>query len=204
MKNYSTEEDSQLVKDCLSGSDTAWNEFYTRFSGLIRSLARRKGGAAPQDVEDLAQTAFCSLATALHSYDPSYPLARFVASVTERVCIDEYRRRTAYKRDAITIPVEHHDGIEEGAGATIVPSNIDPPDRQLAKAQLVDRIKRAFRHLGEQCRKVLRLRFIEDLAYKDIREILGIKENTLRANTRRCLLELRAVFDKMERTGGVK
>ena len=59
---------------------------------------RRNSALSPEDVEDLTQTAFLALSTALRTYDFERPLSRFVCLVTERVVVDEYRRRSAAKR----------------------------------------------------------------------------------------------------------
>ena len=47
----------------------------------------------------------------------------------------------AGKRDAETESVEHHDGGEEGA--RMVQSELEPPDRQMEKAQLVSHLRGA-------------------------------------------------------------
>ena len=72
-------QDLLLVQECLAGSETAWNQFYSRFVGLIRSVVRRQAGLSPADVEDFTQSTFLALATSLNNYDSMHSLARLCA-----------------------------------------------------------------------------------------------------------------------------
>ena len=192
-------EDQLLVQECLAGSETAWNEFYSRFLGLIRSVVKRRASLSPADVEDMAQSTFLELATSLNNYDPGHSLARFVCVVTERVLIDDYRRTKAAKRDAETESVEHHDYNEEGA--RFIQSEIELPDRQMERAQLVSHLRGALGELDPRCRELIQLRYYDELPFSEIAAIVGLTENTLTVQTRRCLEKLRAKYKHLETRG---
>ncbi len=114
MALYGKTPDTLLVQECLQGSQDAWNEFYTRFIGLIRNVVRKSRNLSPSDVEDITQSAFLELATALKNYVSGNSLTGFVCTVTERVLIDEFRKKRASKRDGQTEAIDHHDGDQEG------------------------------------------------------------------------------------------
>jgi RNA polymerase sigma-70 factor, ECF subfamily len=192
-------QDQLLVQDCLAGSETSWNQFYSRFVGLIRSVVRRQAGLSPADVEDFTQSTFLALATSLNNYDAKHSLARFVCLVTERVLIDEYRRTKAAKRDAVTESVEHHDGNEEGT--RMVQSELESPDRQMERAQLVSHLRGALGGLDPRCRELIHLRYYDELPFSEIAAIVGITENTLTVQTRRCLEKLKSVYKDIEIRG---
>jgi len=119
--------------------------------------------------------------------------------LTERVLIDEYRRTKAGKRDAETESVDHHDGNEEGT--RMVQSEIEPPDRQMERAQLASHLRAALRGLDSRCRELIHLRYYNELSFSEIAAIVGLSENTLTVHTRRCLEKLKAVYKDLETRG---
>jgi RNA polymerase sigma-70 factor, ECF subfamily len=192
-------QDQLLVQSCLAGSETAWNQFYSRFVGLIRSVVRRQAGLSLSDLQDITQSTFLALATSLNNYDSKQSLARFVCVVAERVLIDEYRRTRAAKRNAETDSVEHHDGEEDGS--RMVESALEPPDRQMEKAQLVSYLRGAIGGLDPRCRELIHLRYYDELPFSEIAAVIGLTENTLTVQTRRCLEKLKVVYKDIETRG---
>lgn len=200
MGNAETHEEIALVRRCLSGSEAAWNEFYNRYLGLVRSIVGRRHIASLRDDEDMVQSIFTSLIPALKNYDPAYSLSRFVCLVAERTCIQQYRLSGAAKRDAETQPVDHHDGGE--TGSRILQSTAPSPEQHLIQSDLRERLRVALRALGAACRELLKLRYFEELSYKEIAQRLGASENTLAVRAKRCLTELSAKFADLLQKGG--
>ena len=199
MENRNPSQDELLVRQCLSGSEVAWQEFYSRFIRLMRSVVKKSFVVSREDVEDLTQSAFISLATALSNYDYRQSLPRFVCVVTERVVIDEYRKRRAARRgaEAETSPLDEA-GRDVADGFK---SNLDLPDEQMERAEVAAHLRNALSELDPGCRELLTLRYYRDLSFKEIAEILGASENTLTVQTRRCLEKLRTGFRGAQRKG---
>ncbi|MEJ2717727.1 MAG: sigma-70 family RNA polymerase sigma factor [Deltaproteobacteria bacterium] len=195
MKKERQRQDQLVVRECLSGSEAAWRTFYSRFVGLIRSIVQRHGGLSGQDVEDVTQSAFVALATALEHYDFDQSLPRFVTVITERVMVDEHRKLTAAKRYSPT-PVLAYDD-ELGQVQAIPDSRWEGQQECMEKAELVSQVRAAIQELGPACRRLLELRYYNECSFSEIAGIVGDRENTLRSRTRRCLEKLR---DKL-RTG---
>jgi RNA polymerase sigma factor (sigma-70 family) len=191
--------DRLLVQQCIAGSEAAWQEFYARFVGLIRSVIRRQTRLTPADVQDIEQLVFLDLTTALHGYDSESSLPHFVCVITERVLIDEFRKTKAAKRHAETQVIDHHDGNEEGA--VIVKSDLEAQDSQMERVELSLHLKSAMDELDARCRELIRLRYYKELPFGEISETLGVSENTLTVQTRRCLDKLRTAFQDIERRG---
>ncbi|MFC1836205.1 RNA polymerase sigma factor [Thermodesulfobacteriota bacterium] len=184
--------DILLVKECLNGSQNAWTAFYNRYVGLVRSVVKRHPWFLQHEIEDVSQSVFVSLMPALKTYDDAYSLPRFVCMITERTCIQEYRRRKAARRDGATEPIDHHD--ISGQGLRKIASNGSSQEQQLAQTQQLDLLRRALRSLGPRCRELIRLRFYEELPYNNIGRILGGTDNTLTVQVRRCLDDLRGRY----------
>jgi len=189
MENSTRDPDRQLVDDCLSGSESAWTEFHSRFIGLIRNVVRRQSRLSASDIDDVTQSAFLSLTTALAGYDERRSLASFVCLVAERVLIDEFRRIKAAKRDAELQAVDHHDSSKNGS--IMIESKTESPETQVQKYELTVILSRALESLDTACKELLKLRFYKELSFAEIGKLLGVAENTLMVRTRRCLERLR-------------
>jgi len=147
-------------------------------------------GLSVQGLEDVTQEVFCSLVSALNTYDATYSLTRFVAIVAERICIRQYRSAKTAKRDGKTDPVSHHD--DAGNGAEVLVSRLDSQEERLGQAQLIAILRGALKTLDAGCQDLLKLRYYEDLPYAEISGILGAPRNTLAVRVKRCLDALRA------------
>ena len=191
--------DGDLVRECLEGSEQAWENLYRSYAGLVRNVVRSKWKSFFQDSDDITQSVFLSVLASLETYDPKYSLSRFICVIAERECLQEYRRRKTAKRDAETVPVEHHDcGNGE---AVAIPSSFASQEAQLTEGQLTHLLKLALADLGDRCRELLTLRYFEDLPYKEIGKIVGVNEGALRVRVSRCLEELTAEYELLLKTG---
>jgi RNA polymerase sigma factor (sigma-70 family) len=189
--------DRALVQQCLSGSREAWEEFYRHFFMLVSKAIRTKAHCKESDVQDLVQSAFLAVYTSLKTYDYQYPLSRFVWIVSERVCIDEFRKSRAAKRDGPTVPVDPHDGDDDEA--IMIRSNLDDQEQQLADAEVKQILMTAFKRLGEKCRELIRLRYLQELSFKEIASLLGKKEKSLAVQAGRCLQDLKELYLRAEK-----
>lgn len=199
-RDRNDEQDHRLVRECQAGSENAWNEFYGRFVGLIRSVISKRSWFQPEDVEDLTQATFLTLTTALGNYDFQNSLARFVCVIAERVTIDQYRKTAAIKREGET---ETTEGLENMAGTGIMESNPTLQDEQLETARLVHRLRGALAGLDDKCRQLVELRYFQELSFSEIGEKTRSTENTATVQTRRCLKKLRTKLkDNREKEPG--
>ena len=150
-------------------------------------------------MEDIVQEVYLTLHSDLHRYDEHYKLSQFVWIVTKQVCVDRYRKSKASKRDGRTVPVDHHDGGQEGY--MTVQSSARHQERELETSQQTALVKAAFGRLGVKCREILRLRYLQELAFKEIADKLGANKKSLAVQAGRCLDELRSHRAAMEREG---
>jgi len=189
MDRRSRSDDQQLVSDCLSGSEAAWKEFYARFAGLVKAVARKYCSHTAQDVEDYCQAAFLTLTSVLGDYDPRQSLPRFVGVVAERVIIDEYRKARAAKRDAAVESLNYDDSGEEKSASS--GEQVELQDDQLDRAQRAAQLRDALQALDSKCRRLLTMRYLDELSFKEVADAMDSTENTVTVQTRRCLEALR-------------
>jgi RNA polymerase sigma factor (sigma-70 family) len=198
MRHSSHDEDRVLVAACLSGSQDAWTDFYRRFFRVVLHTVKRQRWFSPQDVEDVVQLVFLSLISALKTYGHAYSLSRFVSMVADRVSMGEYRKHRTLKRTGVTEPVEHHD---DNAGTRVIVSEANHPEDEFCAAEAMNMLRQAFRGLGDRCKELLHKRYHDENSYKELTEVFGASENTLTVRMRRCLDELRGLYEELSRKG---
>jgi RNA polymerase sigma factor (sigma-70 family) len=57
------------------------------------------------------------------------------------------------------------------------------------------------RALGAACRELLKLRYFDELSYREISQQLGASDNTLAVRSKRCLAELSAGYGEQVEKG---
>ena len=191
-----------LVKQCLSGSNEAWSLFYSRFFHLVRSIIIRQPAIPREDIDDVVQSVFLALVKGLKAYDGEYPLSKFISIVAQRVCIGHYRQLSASKRAGVQRSVtEQWSGAQEISGMMYTDGC---QEEILSREELVKILKKSLEQLGLRCRRLLELRYLEELSFGEIAKQLGVKENTLTVQTKRCIEQLTLEYSKVIKQVGRK
>lgn len=138
--------------------------YVERYEGLVRLGYLLTGSRG--DGEDLAQTAFASLAQSWN----------------------EVRSPRSYLRRAV---VNRAADLHRRAGR-----QLPARPEVLVGEPIVDETWDAVQQLSEIQRTVVVLRFYEDLPLVDIAELVGRPEGTVRSDLRRALLRLRKELDR--------
>jgi len=184
---------SSLIQRCNRGDRQAWEEFYATYFGLVSSVAKRYSSSHSNDLEDVIQEVFISLFAALKHYDPARSIEAYILEIARRVRIGQHRKATAAKRVGNPVPLEGHEKNSERESVEIASANEDQ-EHSLIKAQEKSLLRKALDRISESCQDLLQLRYDRALSYKEIADILNIKEATLRSQVQRCLSALSASY----------
>jgi RNA polymerase sigma factor (sigma-70 family) len=150
----------------------------SRFGDWVRAKVRR---LFPADSDDVVQDVMLKLAQALPRLrDGRVEAARaFVSRTVRSVCIDEWRRRAQRPGAADLGDVEVRD-----------PKAAAPADlASLAESR--ESVRGAWERLPERERRILRLRFVDGLGFREIGEILGVPQGSVAGWYSRALDALR-------------
>ena len=182
------EQDAQLVQHCLQGDASAWEELVRRHTRRIFNICYRFTGNGTE-AEDLSQDVFLRVYRTLGSYRSAHGgFATWLTSVTRNLLIDHYRRS---KRDRLTdslddaMPVVEN---KESAGRR--------PDEQLLLGELSSQVQAALTKLSPDLREAVILRDLEDMDYKEIAQVLGIPEGTVKSRISRGRAELARLLER--------
>ena len=155
----------RLVRDAKAGDRASFERIVVLHERLVLRVAQRLllNG---EDAKDAAQEVFIRLHSTLGRFDEEKDLGPWLYHLTVNICRDVMRRR---KRE---MPIESaHDAANESP---------DPEQCAMA-AQQYQIILNALRDLSEREREVIVLRDLEGRSTREVSEILGSSEATVRS-----------------------
>ena len=172
-----------LVERARQGDADAFGALYDRFQPeIVRYLAHRVGDA--EVAQDLSQQVFLKAWQAIPRYESrGVPFKAWLYRMAHNQMVDHFRTRRV----------------------TTDLAGVDPPEEARAERLLLAgernaALERALARLSEDHRQVLVLRFLMEKSAREISEIMGRKEVTVRGLQMRALQALRRV---VEETGGL-
>ncbi len=146
-----------------SGWETI-EELFAALEPLLMSYALRVSGQ-PGAAEDIVQEAFMRLHA---QFDEVREPRRWLYRTVHNLALNHQRR--AGKLVPLALP--------GGEGEAAVPDTTDPqplPDEQIARWEGIGLVRLSLAGLDERSRELIRLKFNEDLSYKEIGARLGLK-----------------------------
>jgi RNA polymerase sigma-70 factor (ECF subfamily) len=160
--------DDELVARFLAGDQAAFTALVHRHERRVYNLALRMLGRE-EDAKDAAQDAFLNALRKLSSFRGQAAFTTWMHRVTMNTCYDILRKRR--REPLLDDPPDD------------IPSRVTgDPASQVADA--ID-VQRALVQVPEDFRAVLILHDVQDLAYEDIAQILGIPVGTVKSRLHR-------------------
>jgi RNA polymerase sigma-70 factor (ECF subfamily) len=179
--------DAQLVAGALGGSQDACKALVDRHaSGVFNLIARivRDTGVA----EELAQDTFVKTFAALRSFDPAYKFTNWILRIAHNTAIDYLRR---VRPDTLSIDV---DRPGEAVSEALVDLRERSPFAHAAQGDLAQALDTALGQLRPEYRRLVVMRYLEDLSYEDIAETLGMPLGTVKSHLHRARAELARIL----------
>jgi RNA polymerase sigma-70 factor (ECF subfamily) len=158
------EADEVLVERARKGDSLAYDELVRRYLRPAYAVALSVV-LEPADAEDVAQDAFIAALERLDSCQPDRFAAWLMRIVRNRAISLQRRRR-----------VRRAEPLEWAAGV----KSTGDPGSDLDRANLRERLTAAMSTLPEKQREVLLLHDLEGWRHREIGEVLGMKEGTVR------------------------
>jgi RNA polymerase sigma-70 factor, ECF subfamily len=158
-----------------------------RWEGPIQNLCARMLGDTHRG-EDLAQEAFARVFAKRKEYEPRGKFSTFLWRVALNLCYDELRRRERRRETPL-----------EGAFDSEQPDYAGdelPPDVSLAREETAERVRHALMTISEAYRSVLILRHYEDLKFREIADVLGIPQGTVKSRMAEGLAQLARLLER--------
>jgi len=188
---------SQIVRRCMDGDSGAWAEMVRTHHKRVYGLCYRFTGSVP-DAEDLTQDVFLKIYSNLASFDMARgSLQVWITTMTRNLLVDNFRRT---KNQRATRSLD--DGWESA-------EELKPIDRltskglsqheQAAQKELSAMVQNALARVSVELREAVILRDLQDMDYKEIAQVLGIPEGTVKSRISRGRAELARLLERNKR-----
>ena len=195
-------EDAQLaallVRRCLAGDASAWEELVQRHNRRIYNICYRFAGNA-DDAQDLTQEAFIKIYRTLNSFDTERgAFMTWVTTVTRNLLVDHFRKTKQDRMtDSLDAPVSEHedamplsDQIQDRGPA---------PDSRAQSLEVSQTVHDALQKLSPDLREAVILRDLQDMDYRDIATVLKVPEGTVKSRINRGRAELARLLQRTYR-----
>ncbi len=188
-------EELALVHALQAGSDDAFRQLITQYSGPLYSLLLRSL-SDPADAADVTQDIFIKVFRSIGGFHGDSSLRTWIYRIAMHEASNSRRWWVRHKKAEVTIDdnsSDDEDSLVFSLKETLADGR-DSPFENARQAQLRATVEAALREVPESFRTVVILREIEGMAYDEIAEILGIHMGTVKSRLMRGRAALRELL----------
>jgi RNA polymerase sigma-70 factor (ECF subfamily) len=188
---------SQVVRRCMNGDSGAWAELVRTQHRRVYGLCYRFTGNQA-DAEDLTQDVFLKIYANLGSFDTSRgSLTVWISTMTRNLLVDNFRR-TRNQRATSSLD-DGWESAEELKPIDRLTSASLSPHESAAQKEIAKMVQQALARVSPDLREAVILRDLQDMDYKEIAQVLGIPEGTVKSRISRGRAELARLLERNKR-----
>lgn len=161
-----------------------WQSIVDKHGPMVWKIAYRLL-ANHQDAQDCFQETFVS-ALELSKNEPVQNFKALLAKIANARAIDRLRRR-------------YHCSQNDTVDMDTLTSSEPAPDEQVHSIELAQQLRLALAQVHQQEAEVFCLRFLNDLSYRQIAKMTGLKSNAVGVMLHRTRQQLREILEKQEK-----
>ncbi|QSQ14715.1 RNA polymerase sigma factor [Myxococcus landrumensis] len=182
--------DERLMLAFQAGDARAFEALVRRhrtpvFNFILRFVGQRARA------EDVLQETWLKVVRSAGEYQAKARFTTWVYTIARNLCVDSARKESYRQAASLESPVKGENGEEGRALADALPDSGASPERGAFNARLRPLLERALAALPEEQREVFILREYSGIPFKDIAEVTGVSENTVKSRMRYALDGLR-------------
>ena len=147
-----------------------------------------------ETAEDLLQEAFLRVIKGADAYKRQAKFTTWLYTIARNLCVDQSRRRKHRKHASLDAPMSSSE--DSSTLLDVLPSSEMASDRKSVNKELHATMQRAIAALSEEQREVFLMREFLDLPFKQIADVVGVPENTVKSRMRYALEKLRLELDE--------
>jgi len=161
-----TDEDSHLLEACRRGDPDAFEALFRKYQAYVYNISLGMLGN-PEDAADITQEAFLRIHRGLNSFRGRSSFSTWLYRVSTNLCITELRRR---KRAGL----EYLDDYEPSQRAELTEKPRPTPVEAMELAEERRVVHQVLRTLPPNYQAIMVLRHLQQLAYEEIAQVLGL------------------------------
>lgn len=189
MKNLKTMTDEELVVLYAKGNNPAFDVLLNRYKSSVHSYIYYI--IRDRDLtEDIFQETFVKVIMTIKQgrYTESGKFKAFIMRIAHNLVIDNFRQ----ERNENTISNDEVD-VDLFNDVRLCDGTIED---NMIQNQVFDDVKKMVKHLPDNQREVLEMRYYQDLSFKEIADITGVSINTALGRMRYAILNMRRMAEE--------
>jgi RNA polymerase sigma-70 factor (ECF subfamily) len=171
------------------GDPRAFEALVVRHRAPVYNFILRLAGS-PARAEDILQETWLKVVRGAQDWQPKARFTTWVYTIARNLCVDSARKETYRKTDSLDAP-QGAGGEGRALGEAVVDEGSARPDRGAYNQRLRPMIERALLALPAEQREVFLLREYSGIPFKEIAEVTGVPEPTVKSRMRYALEGLR-------------
>lgn len=189
--------DEELLRRFNEGDADAFEALVRRYERplynfILRSVRRK------ERADELLQDVFLKVVQRSTDFKGNSKLSTWLYTIARNLCIDHSRKMVFRRHKSLDAPGRSGDSEE---GPTLLDRTAaDGPtaDRAAIAQDLQRRIAEAVEELPEEQKEVFLLRQVQGMAFKEIAEVVGVPENTIKSRMRYALERLQRALSEYQ------
>lgn len=187
--------DEELLRRFGEGDPRAFEELMRRYQRPIYNFVLRSVRDAEQAAE-LTQETFLRVVQRSGDFLGGSKVSTWMYTIARNLCIDNSRKMVFRRHRSLDAP---QGGEDDGRTMLDTVAGASPSaEREAIGTDLKARLLHAVDELPDEQREVFLLRELQNLAFKDIAEIVGVPENTVKSRMRYALERLQRALAEYE------
>jgi RNA polymerase sigma-70 factor (ECF subfamily) len=179
-----------------SGDRSAFTLLVRRHQTPLYNFALRQLRSSPL-AEEVVQDAFVRVVNNAAEFKHEARFSTWLYTIARNLCIDQMRKRALRRHPSLDEPKR----AEEAEGPTLGDQTADARanvERAASSTEIRERVAAAIDTLPDDQREVFLMREVSNLPFKEIAEIVGVSENTVKSRMRYALERLQAALSEFE------
>ncbi|BAU27161.1 RNA polymerase sigma-70 factor (ECF subfamily) [Aneurinibacillus soli] len=139
-----------------------------------------------QDAMDASQEALIRIYTKIDTYQEKAKFSTWVQRIVTNVCIDKFRKKKE------TISIDQHE---------LMLYDKQNVEQEVERAGMAVEVREAIKRLPDHQRTVVTLRYMQDLSYGEIAEVMNMPLNTVKSYLYRARQQLQELLHEYQKGG---
>jgi RNA polymerase sigma-70 factor, ECF subfamily len=187
--------DEVLFTQYRRGNKNAFHSIVQRHERALYNFVLRQVHVS-STAEDMVQETFVRVVQNADSFKEESRFSTWLYTIARNLCIDFLRKKAHKNHTSLDVSPDSQEtnlALQERLATPELGA-----DRNSINQQLQKHIQKAVETLPEEQREVFMLRHVTELAFKEIADIVGVNENTVKSRMRYALERLQLALAEFE------
>ena len=187
--------DEELMIRFQSGDRSSLALLVGRHKTRLYNFALRQLGSG-SSAEEVVVDAFVRVVQSAAEFTRASRFSTWLYGIARNLCVDQMRKWALRRHASLDRPERATDGEEDASLGERAPDGRVNGERAAGSLEIRERVLAAIEALPIEQREVLQMREVGSLPFKDIAEVVGVAENTVKSRMRFALERLQAALSE--------